>query len=193
VVQQDQSDVIQLTSRGSSTYRDTEVGAHFKRGTTLDVDLSYTHSSSIGDLNDAYGYFLNLTANPILRPNAVGPTDTDSPDRFVGRGRANVGRNWIFELAGELRTGYPYSAVNEQLEFVGVRNSLRFPTKFTVDASVEHRFRIGRFQPWIGVVFINALNTFSPGDVQRNIASPAFGTFYSSPIRQIRITVHFHP
>jgi hypothetical protein len=193
VVQQDQSDVIQLTSRGSSTYRDTEVGAHFKRGTTLDVDLSYTHSSSIGDLNDAYGYFLNLTANPILRPNAVGPTDTDSPDRFVGRGRANVGRNWIFELAGELRTGYPYSAVNEQLEFVGERNSLRFPTKFTVDASVEHRFRIGRFQPWIGVVFINALNTFSPSDVQRNIASPAFGSFYSSPIRQIRITVHFHP
>jgi hypothetical protein len=30
-------------------------------------------------------------------------------------------------------------------------------------------------------------------DVQRNIVSPSFGNFYASPIRQIRITVHFRP
>jgi len=183
---------IQLTSRGTSSYRDTEVGARLKRGTALDVDVSYTHSSSLGDLNDAYGYYLNMTANPVLRPNALGPTDTDSPDRFVARGRASLGRDWMVELAGEIRTGVPYSAVNEQLEFVGARNSLRFPTKVVVDVSVEHRFRVGRFQPWIGLVFINPLNTFLPVDVQRNIASPAFGGFYGSTIRQIRITVHFH-
>jgi len=183
---------IQLASRGRSSYRDTEVGAHLKRGTVLDVDFSYTHSSSLGDLNDAYGYYLTMTANPVLRPNAFGPTDTDSPDRFVARGRASIGRDWVVELAGEIRTGVPYSAVNEQLEFVGERNSLRFPAKAIVDASVEHRFRIGRFEPWIGLVFINALNSFVPIDVQRNIASPAFGGFYSSTIRQIRISVHFH-
>lgn len=184
---------ITLTALGTSAYRDTEVGAHFTRGTSLDVDLSYTRSSSVGDLNDAYGYFLNLTANPVLRQNAYGPTDTDSPNRFVGRGRATLGSNWVVELAGEIRTGFPYSAVNEQLDFVGPRNSLRFPTKGVVDASVEHRFRIGRFQPWIGLVFINALNSFASVDVQRNVASPAFGWFYSSPIRQVRLTVHFHP
>ncbi len=185
--------VISLTSTGRSTYRDAEFGGHFKRGTSLDVDLSYTRSRSMADLNDAYGYFLSLTANPIVRQNGYGPTDKDSPHRFVGRGRATVGRDWIFELAGEIRTGFPYSAVNEQLDFVGERNSLRFPTVGTVDASVEHRFRFGRFQPWIGFVVINALNSFNPEDVQRNIASPAFGYFYSSPIRQVRITVHFHP
>lgn len=184
---------IELASSGTSAYSDTEVGARFKRGTTLDVDVSYTHSSSKADLNDAYGYFLNLTANPVLRPNAYGPTDKDSPHRFVGRGRANIGRNWIVELAGEIRSGFPYSAVNEQLEFVGQRNSYRFPTVATMDASVERRFRIGRFEPWIGLVFLNALNSFAPSDVQNNLASPAFGSLYSSPIRQIRITVHFHP
>jgi hypothetical protein len=104
-----------------------------------------------------------------------------------------AGKDWVFELAGEIRTGFPYSAVNEQLDFVGDRNSLRFPTVKTVDASVEHRFRFGRFEPWLGLVFINALNSFNPGDVQRNVASPAFGYFYSSTIRQVRITVHFHP
>ena len=76
---------------------------------------------------------------------------------------------------------------------MGARNSLRFPTKRTMDASIEHRFRIGRFQPWLGFVIINALNTFSPEDVQRNIASPNFGGFFSSPVRQIRFTVHFRP
>lgn len=188
-----QQGVIQLDSDGTSIYHDTEAGAHFKRGTTLDADLSYTYSSSHGNLNDAYGYFLNLTANPIVRPDASGPTDTDSPNRFVARGRLNLPYHWTFEVAGEIRTGYPYSAVNEQLEFVGQRNGLRFPTKGTLDASVEHRFRIGRFQPWFGFVILNALNSFAPEDVQRNIASPNFGTFYSSPVRQIRITVHFHP
>jgi hypothetical protein len=185
--------VITLASTGRSSYRDAEAGAHFKRGTTLEADVSYTWSRSRADLNDAFGYFLSLTANPILRPNAYGPTDRDAPHRFVGRGRASVGRNWVFELAGEARTGFPYSAVNEELDFVGERNGLRFPTVWTVDASVERRLRVGRFEPWIGLVFVNALNTFNPVDVQRNVASPAFGYFYSSPIRQVRITVHFHP
>ena len=185
--------IIQLGSNGTSLYHDTEIGGHFKRGTMLDLDLSYTRSSSRGSLNDAYGYFLDLTANPVIRPDAYGPTDTDAPNRFVGRARINLRYHWTVEFAGEIRTGYPYSAVNEQLEFVGVRNGLRFPTKRTMDASIEHRFRIGRFQPWLGFVVINALNTFSPEDVQRNIASPNFGGFFSSPVRQIRFTVHFRP
>ncbi len=185
--------VITLDSDGTSLYRDTEVGAHLKRGTMFDLDLSYTHSSSQANLNDAYGYFLNLTANPIVRPDAYGPTDTDAPDRFVARARIKLPHYWMIEAAGEVRTGYPYSAVNEQLEFVGVRNSLRFPVRRTLDASIEHRFRIGRLRPWLGFVVINAFNTFSPEDVQRNVASPSFGTFYSSPVRQVRFTVHFHP
>ncbi len=185
--------VIMLDSNGTSLYRDTEVGAHFKSKTLLDLDLSYTRSSSQANLNDIYGYFLNLTANPIVRPDAYGPTDTDTPNRFVGRARITMPHHWTIEVAGEARDGYPYSAVNEQLEFVGVRNSYRFPVRKTVDASIEHRFHIGRLQPWLGLVVINAFNNFSPEDVQRNIASPYFGTFYSSPVRQIRFTVHFHP
>ena len=185
--------VISLDSDGASLYRDTEVGAHLKRGTLLDLDLSYTHSSSQANLNDVYGYFLNLTANPIVRLDAYGPTDTDTPDRFVGRARIKLPHYWTIEAAGEIRTGYPYSVVDEQLDFVGARNSLRFPVHKTLDASIEHRFHIGRLRPWLGFVVINAFNTFSPEDVQRNIASPYFGTFYSSPVRQVRFTVHFHP
>ena len=96
--------VISLDSDGASLYRDTEVGAHLKRGTLLDLDLSYTHSSSQANLNDVYGYFLNLTANPIVRLDAYGPTDTDTPDRFVGRARIKLPHYWTIEAAGDKKT-----------------------------------------------------------------------------------------
>ena len=74
---------------------------------------------------------------------------------------------------------------------MGARNSLRFPTRGVLDALVERMVRVGRFKPWVGVGFSNALNSFIPSDVQRDIASPGFGQFYNSPTRQIRITMHF--
>ena len=66
------------------------------------------------------------------------------------------------------------------LDFVGPRNDRRFPTYVRVDLGVEHRFKFGKYRPWIGVRVDNALNSFLPADVQANITSPAFGTFYNS-------------
>ena len=37
----------------------------------------------------------------------------------------------------------------------------------------------------------NALGSFLPSDVQANISSPAFGTFYNSEYRQFRIQIRF--
>jgi hypothetical protein len=179
-----------LDSDGRSSYRDIEVGSRFRLGKALDLDLTYTRSRSTGDLNDAFGYYLNLTANPILRPNAYGPTDTDAPNRFVARGRAQLGR-WAFEVGSDIRSGFPWSPVNEQMEFVGPRNSQRFPRRAVLDVLVERMLPIRRFKPWVGVGFNNVFNSFIPSDVQRNLASPYFGQFYNSAIRQARITVHF--
>jgi len=41
-----------------------------------------------------------------------------------------------------------------------------------VDLGVEHRFKVGKFQPWIGVLANNAFDTFLPSDVQNNLGSP---------------------
>jgi hypothetical protein len=40
-----------LSSDGRSSYRDVELGAHYTRGATADVDLTYTRSLSEGALN----------------------------------------------------------------------------------------------------------------------------------------------
>ena len=71
------------------------------------------------------------------------------------------------------------------------RNDRRFPAYVRVDFGVEHRFKIRKYRPWIGVRADNALSSFLPSDVQANISSPAFGTFYNSEYRQFRIQIRF--
>ena len=46
-----------------------------------------------------------------------------------------------------------------------------------------------RWKPWIGVRAYTLLNTFAPIDVQANLASAAFGSFYGNSHRQIRLQV----
>ena len=78
------------------------------------------------------------------------------------------------------------------LDFVGPQTSdCGFPTYVRIELGVEHRFTIKKFRPWIGVRVDNALQAFLPSDVQANISSPAFGTFYNSEYRQFRIQVRF--
>ena len=80
----------------------------------------------------------------------------------------------------------------DTLDFVGPRNDgRRFPNYARVALGVEHRFKILGLQPWIGVRADNAFKAFLPIDVQPNIGSPHFGTFYNSEFRQMRLQVRF--
>ena len=74
---------------------------------------------------------------------------------------------------------------------MGPRNVRRFPTYFRVDAGFERRLTVAKFHPWLGVRISNALNSFLPADVQANVASPAYGSFYNSVYREYRIRVRF--
>ena len=77
------------------------------------------------------------------------------------------------------------------IELNGPRNEQRMPDYLRFDLGLEHRFHIGKLQPWIGIRAYNAFNAFLPADVQANISSPAFGSFYNSQFRQYRLQVRF--
>ena len=81
--------------------------------------------------------------------------------------------------------------VNEALDFAGPRNDHRFPSYLRLELGLERRFKIFKYRPWIGVRADNALSSFLPTDVQSNIGSPAFGSFYNSEYRQFRLQVRF--
>src|SRR5262245_10557657 len=179
-----------LSSEGRSSYRDVELGARYTRGTTADVDVTYTRARSEGDLNTLTGSFDSVLA-PIIGENMYASLGTDVPHRLFVRGRVVPRPKWLLLGVFNWRSGLPYSIVNETLDFVGPRNALRFPTYKRLDLALERRFKILRFQPWVGVRLNNVLATFLPDEVQNNTGSPAFGTFYNGESRRIRFSMRF--
>ena len=179
-----------LSSGGRSRYRELEANVHFSRLPTADFNITYTRSATSGDLNALSNYF-DAVLWPVVGANAYARSNADAPNRMLARGRLMPTPRWLFVGTFDLRNGLPYSVTNEMLEFVGARNSLRFPTYARLELAIERRFRIFKFEPWIGLRAYNALNAFLPTDVQANLASPAFGSFYNSEYRQFRLQVRF--
>lgn len=184
--------ILTLRSDGHSTYREGEISAHYTGGPGVDLNLSYVYSQARADLNAFTSFFDNVLV-PVVGENGYGPARTDAPHRLLARGRAMPIRDWLVVGALDWRTGLPYSVVNEWLDYVGPRNDRRFPDYMRVDIGLEHRFKIRKYRPWIGVRADNAFSKFLPSDVQANIASPAFGTFYNTEYRQFRIQIRFEP
>ena len=181
---------LRLETDGRSQYRNLEIGFHFSHASRADLTASYSHALAEGDLN-AFANFFDTMLWPVVTPKSSGPLSTDVPHRFLARGRLLPASTWLINGIADWRTGLPYSLVNAYLDFVGPRNQQRMPNYLRLDLGVEHRFRIFKLQPWIGVRAYNALNAFLPADVQANISSPAFGSLYNSQFRQYRLQVRF--
>jgi hypothetical protein len=179
-----------LSSSGRSSYREADIGVNFTYGSTGDFHVSYARSAARGDLNTLTNY-LDAILWPVVGANAYAAASADVPNRLLARGRVMPTPRWLFLGIFDWRSGLPYSVVNDSLDYTGPRNSLRFPTYLRLEVGAERRFKVLKFQPWIGVRVWNALASFLPTDVQANLGSRAFGSFYSSEYRQFRIQVRF--
>ena len=182
--------VLRLGTDGRSQYRALEAGFHVSHTNRADLSVSYSYAMAEGDLN-AFATYFDTMLWPIVTPNAYGPLSTDVPHRFLARGRLLPTATWLLNGVADWRTGLPYSLVDAYLDFVGPRNQQRMPDYLRFDLGIEHRFKIGKLQPWIGIRAYNAFNAFLPADVQANVTSPAFGSFYNSQFRQYRLQVRF--
>jgi len=181
---------LRLSASGRSSYRGAEVGVHFTHGPGADLNVTYARSFARADLN-AFTSYYDTILWPVVGANAYAPAGTDAPHRLMARGRLMPTPRWLLLGIFDWRSGLPYAVVDAALDFAGARNSLRFPTYLRLETGIERRFKILKLQPWIGVRVWNALNSFLPTDVQSNIGSPAFGSFYNSEYRQFRIQLRF--
>ena len=181
---------LRLESSGRSIYRSFEAGIHASHASRADLTASYSRSLAEGDLNSFANYF-DAMLWPVVPPHGFGPLATDVPHRFLARGRFLPAASWLIVGVADWRTGLPYALVDAYLDFVGPRNNQRMPNYLRVDLGLEHRFKIHKLQPWIGVRAYNAFNAFLPADVQANVSSPAFGSLYNSQFRQYRLQVRF--
>lgn len=179
-----------MSSDGRSRYLQEEVGVHLTRGARMDISATYVHSSARENLN-AFVNFYSALLSPIVGQDAYAPAAADAPHRLFVRGQAMPTTRWMVVGTFDWRSGLPYSVVNEDLEFVGLRNEQRFPTYVRTELGVDRRISLAHAHPWLGVRVANALSAFLPTDVQGNLDSPAFGSFYNSEYRQFRIHVRF--
>ncbi|HEX4915645.1 MAG TPA: hypothetical protein VFV51_16920, partial [Vicinamibacterales bacterium] len=93
---------------------------------------------------------------------------------------------WDFAPVLELRSGFPWSAVNEFQDFVGPRSrSGRLPAVRTLDFSLARpwRFKNRRFRA--GIRIFNLFGASAYRDIQANTTSPFYGTPYNPVERSI--------
>jgi hypothetical protein len=176
---------LRLTSDGRSNYRELELTTRYLGGERRDLTLSYVWSKSTGDLND-YDQFFGNFRNPILRANAYGLSPTDARHRLLIRGLFGLRGGWDFAPVLELRSGFPWSAVDEFQDFVGERNRTgRLPAVRSLDFALSRPWRIRKRNVRLGVKLYNVFGGSSERDVQNNLTAPDYGTFYNPIERSI--------
>jgi hypothetical protein len=184
------SAALRLLNSGRQSYREFQWTARWEANERTTMFFSFVRSCATGDLNSFDQYFGNYP-NPVIRPNQRGLLPYDAPNRFLLWG--TLGLPWKLEFSPllEVRNGFPFSKVDNDLNFIGVRNAAgRFPAFASWDILVARPLTIPMFhrkyKAKIGLRVYNITSHGNPRDVQQNIFSPNFGQFYNSVGRQFR-------
>jgi hypothetical protein len=177
--------VLRLSSSGTSRYKEVEATARYLGGERRDLTLSYVWAKGTADLN-AYDQFYGNLRNPIVRANEHNLIPTDVRHRVLLRGTIGLPGQWDFAPVLELRSGFPWSAVNEYQDFVGPRNRAgRLPAVRTLDFSIARPWRFKKYRFRAGIKMYNIFGDAAERDVQSNVASPFFGTAFNPVERSI--------
>jgi hypothetical protein len=170
-----------LKSRGVSRYDEFQAIALYNGRLFKNWNAAYVWSRARGSLNTADNFLSDFPAY-VVRPNQYGPLPFDAPHRFLAYGEIKAPLEITVMPSFEIRSGFPFSFVNDRLDFVGDRNRARFPAFLSLDATILKAFNI----PFLdkkaraGVIIFNITNHFNPRDVQNNTGSLQAGQFFNS-------------
>jgi hypothetical protein len=176
---------VRLMSTGKSRYWEFEVTGRYLGGERRDLTVSYVRSRGFADLNN-YDQFYGNFRNPIVRANEHSLIPTDVPHRLLVRGTIGLPGQWDIAPVIEVRSGFPWSAVDEFQDFVGTRNrSGRLPRVNTFDFSLSRPWHVGRYRFRGGIKVYNLLGASAQREVQNNLTSPDFRRFFNPIERSI--------
>jgi outer membrane receptor for ferrienterochelin and colicin len=188
--------LVTLSNNGGQSYKELQVTGRYQFRKHF-INASYVHSRAYGDLNDFFQFFGNV-AKPVIQPNGQGRQSFDAPNRFLFSGELQGPCKLIFAPVFDLHTGFPYSVQDEFREYVGPRNSRRFPEFASFDLQVSRPVSIPmgsdkRLRARVGFAVFNLFNHFNPRDVQTIDDSARFGEFFNNAWREYRgkFTVEF--
>jgi hypothetical protein len=181
------SGFLALQNTGSAHYRQAQATARYSPSERAEANVSYSWSRARGDLNTLSDTFIPFQI-PVIRPNAYGVQPSDIPNRLLAWGYVHL-PFWslVFSPVFDMHSGFAYSNVDVFQDYVGVPNSLRFPTYFSLDVKVYRDFPIhipfkerptGKVRKIrVGVYSLDVTNRQNPHDVFSNVSSPLFGQF----------------
>lgn len=175
-----------LENTGSAHYRQAEITARYSPNEKGEANISYSWSRARGDLNTLSDTFIPFQI-PVIRPNVYGVQPSDIPQRLLAWGFVHL-PFWglVLSPVADLHSGFPYSNIDPFQNYVGVPNSLRFPTYFSLDVKLYRDFPLhipfkerpsGKVRKIrLGVYSLDVTNRQNPHDVFNNVgvAPPLF-------------------
>lgn len=194
-VQPDGGGTLTLLNAGRTRYREFQAVARLRVQERRHLVVAYVRSEARGDLNDFNSYFGNLR-RPVIRPNEYGPQPFNVPNRLLVWGDFGLPFDVVATPVLDWRSGFPYSLLDEGQNYVGPRGAGgRFPNFLTLDLQVTKGLRIPfrgkKYKGRVGLTVFNLTDHWNPRDVQNNLASPQFGSFYNSPGISFRTKFEF--
>jgi len=185
-----------LSNRGAVRYHEFETTLSYRAENGTELNISYIHSRTHGDLNTVGSVFVPFE-QPFIRPNEYSSLPSDVPDRLISWGVFNFPHQIVLAPIIDWHTGFPYSKVDGLQNYVGAPNGSRFPMFFSFDFKVWRMFPLPGFLPfglgkmklrW-GIGVRNLTDTSNPRDVYNNITSPYFDHFVGFQHRVLEFNV----
>jgi hypothetical protein len=181
------ANLLSLANNGRDFYREFQIMGRYQIGRQT-LNASYVRSKATGDLND-FNQFFGNDPQAVIQANTRGPLPFDAPNRFLTWGEFSAPWKVTLMPVLDIHTGFPYSLVNQEREFVGPRNDHRFRDFNSFDLQAYRQFRLPFTKDRkvkVGLGVFNLFNYSSPRDVQNDLDSPRFGEFFNSPNRTFR-------
>ena len=182
------SGILSLSNSGRDYYQEFQVTGQYKVS-RISLNSSYVHSRAFGNFNDP-SLFLGSYPQAVIQPDTRARLPFDATNRFLTWG--DIEGPWKLSLLPvyDLHTGFPYSVENEFREYVGPRDSRRYPRFSSFDLQVLRPVSVHLGKRDIhmraGFSVFNVFNHFNPRDVQNVQESSLFGDFFNDAWREYR-------
>lgn len=176
-----------LTNSRQDRYRSLQFSGRKHFHGDYNFFVAYTHSYAHS--NAVVNYSLN---NPIFSTQMGGPLPWDVPNRVISWGwfptpfkRIDL----VYSL--DYHTGFPWTAVNQNQQIVGLPYSHRIPAYFSANPGLEWRFAFHGYALAVRGVAENITDRQNPAFVRNNVDSPDYATYGGFYGRSLTARIRF--
>ncbi|HEY3384825.1 MAG TPA: carboxypeptidase regulatory-like domain-containing protein [Vicinamibacterales bacterium] len=181
---------LRLSADGESHVRSLELTAGFRSAHGMhQFYMSYVRSETTADLNDLNTVAGNAATAQVIE-NQRGATRSDIPHRFLAWGILSMPWRMTVSPFIEVRSGFPFTRIDENWDVVGRRNDARFPRFVSLDVAVEKALTMPFGIPArLGLKVFNITGRNNGRSIQRDVERADFGRTYDPIRRQLRGTL----